>query len=315
MMKKTVITVIIFLVAITGVGGQDTLSSPKNKLPELYGHTFPAMLNGRSSFINTSLTAGLGFGNTSPLKIKGINIGDYEIFSFEGQLLFFDMNVSYQQRFTPWLALQVYLVASGRVGTNMSTIMADGVNTLNGGSIGWLIRVLRTDRLNLAANVNVNNLTGNFIKVSDYFRDIINNVPEPELTRTIPTLTVAGGLSGAYAFSPVFGLQFQAEYAFGESFERRVNNGYYMAGVTGDVDFNPRHNVPFGLALSYGLTTAPEIVLSDGGHSSLASLRIGYTGSEEFELGLQYSYYNVKIQSVDDRPFIGKVMLLMKFYF
>jgi hypothetical protein len=291
------------------------MPSPKKKLPELYGHTFPNMLTGRSSFINTSLTAGLGFGNTSPLKIDGIIIDDYEIFSFEGQLLFFNMDVSYQQRFTPWLALQVYFITSGRVGTDMSTIMADGVNTLSGGSIGWLIRVLHNDRLNLSAHVNLNNLNGNFINVTEYFDDLINNVPDPKITRSVPAMTMSTGLSGAYAFSPSFGLHFHAEYAFGESFERKKNQGYHIAGVSGDVDFNPRYGVPVGLAVSYSMSSEPEIVFSDGGLSNLAGLRIGYTGSNDFELGLQYTVYNVKILSVSDTPFVGKVMLLMKFYF
>ncbi len=314
-MRKHVIPFILSLVLCTGIAAQDQAPLPKEKMQVLGGHTFPSILGLRSSFVNTSLMAGMGFGNTSPLKISGIIIDDREILSFEGQMLFYDMNVRYQQRFTPWLALQLSFLVAGRTGTDMSTIMADGVNTLNGGEIGWLVRFLRTDRLNLSANVNVSNLTGNFINVKDYFSDLINNVPDPSITRKVPAMNIGAGVSGAYAFSPAFGLQFNAEYAFGESFERRKNQGYFLATVAGDADFNPRYDVPVGLALSYTLTSAPEIVLSDGGISNVTALKVGYTGADDFELGLQYNYYDVEIRSVDDKPFVGKVMLQMRFYF
>jgi hypothetical protein len=314
-MRKQGILVILSLVLITGITAQDQTPALSLKRPELGGHAFPSLLGLRSSFINTSLMASMGFGNTSSVKIKGIMIDDYEILSFEGKMLFYDMKVQYQQRFTPWLALHFSFVAAGRVGTDMSTIMADGVNTLSGGSIGWLVRFLRTDRLNLSANVSVNRLTGNFINVTDYFSDLINNVPDPQITRKIPAMAVGAGLSGAYAFNPMFGLQFSAEYAFGESFERKKNEGYFFTAIAADADFNPRHRVPIGLAVSYTLSSAPEIVLSDGGLSNMAMVGASYTGSEEFELGLQYTYYNVDIQSAKDNLFVGKIMLLMKFYF
>ena len=314
-MKRTVLLLSALMLILNTVGAQSELPSKAEYRPVLYGHSFPSLSSFRSSFITTSLQANMGFGNTSTLKIPGIIIDDYEIFSFEGQILFFDMKVKYMQRFTPWLALQLSFSMAGRTGTNMSTIMADGVNTLNGGSIGWLVRVRKTERFNLTATLNVTNLTGNFINVQDYFRDLINNVPDPSVTKKVPAMAIGAGLSGAYAFSPVFGLQFSGEYAYGESFQRLKNDGFFSAGVVGDVDFNPNHGVPVGLALNYTLTSAPEIVLSDGGLSNLISLKAGYTGSDDFELGLQYSYYNVKITSVDDKPFVNKIILLFKFYF
>ena len=171
------------------------------------GHTFPSSSHLGSSFITTHLQADLGFGLTSTLKIPGIVIDDYEIFSFEGQILFFNTSVQYQQRFTPWLALYFSFGMAGRVGTDISTIMADGVNTLSGGDIGWLIRITRSEKFNLSGTIRVQNLTGNFINVTDYFRDIINNVPDPSVTKKVPAMLVGAGIRGAYAFNPTFGFQ------------------------------------------------------------------------------------------------------------
>lgn len=315
-MKKTLYFIIIILVFSLNKTNSQTVNSPSDrKVPTMNGHTFPSSSLFGSSFITTSLHAKLGFGLTSSVKIIGFDLEDYEIPSFEGRILYFSTTVKYQQRFTPWLALFMSFNMAGRVGTDISTIVADGVNTLGGGDIGWLIRIRRTEKFNFSGVIKVQNLTGNFINLSDYVRDIINNVPDPSFTKKVPALIVGIGARGAYAFNPTFGLQFIAEFDYGESFDRAKTKAYFSAGVMGDIDFMPKHNTPIGLGLGYSTSTAPEIVMSEGGFSHLFSGKIGYTGSDEFELALQYSYFNVTIQSAENKPFISKIALLLKFYF
>ena len=314
-MKKLILIIILGLISSATSIAQPDDSSSDRKTPTFYGHTFPSMGNFASSFINTSLQANLGFGSTSTIKVPGISIGDNEILTFQGKIMFFNMDVKYQQRFNPWLALFISFSMGGRVGTDMSTILVDGVNTLSGGSIGWRIRIREAQRFNLSSIIRVINLSGNFINVADYFRDVINNVPNPSVTRKIPSTTIGTGLMGAYAFNPTFGIQFNGEYAFGESFEREKNQSYLSAGIMGDVDFLPAHNVPVGIAFGYALSSAPSIVMSDGGVSNLFSGKVGYTGSDDFELGLQFTYYNVNIKSVDNKPYLSKIILSLKFYF
>lgn len=314
-MKKIYYIIVILLVySINGLAQSDSSKSVR-KVPTLNGHTFPSSSHFSSSFITTHLHADLGFGLTSKVKIPGLILDDYEILSFEGQILFFNAAVQYQQRFTPWLSLYLSFVMSGRIGADMSTIMADGVNTMSGGDIGWLIRITHSKKFNLSGTVKVQNLTGNFINVSEYFEDLINDVPDPSVIKKVPTLTIGTGIRGAYAFNPTFGLQFQGDYNYGESFERNKTGGYFSAGVIGDIDFLPKHNTAVGLALGYGITDAPEVLIGDGGLSHLITAKIGYTGSDDFELGIQYSYFNVKLDSIDQKPFISKLLLLLKFYF
>ncbi len=314
-MKKTACTIFIFIICLNSVNAQTGTIATERKIPILNGHTFPSSSHFNGSFIATSLQADLGFGTTSSLKIPGIVIGDYEIFSFEGRILFFNTSIRYKQRFTPWLALYFSFKMAGRMGTDISTIMADGVNTLGGGDIGWLVKILKNDKFNLSGTISVKNLTGNFINVKDYFSDIINNNPDPSVTQKIPATILGIGIRGAYAFNPTYGLQFIADFDYGESFERSETRGFFAGGILGDVDFLPKHNVPVGLALGYSLTNTPEIVMSDGGVSNLITGLIGYTGSDDFELGLQYTYYNVKLKSVDQKPFLSKIILTLKFYF
>jgi hypothetical protein len=269
----------------------------------------------RSSFINTSLQADIGVGSTSELTIPGIKIGEYEILSFKGQILFANVNLKYQQGFTPWLSLYLNYSIAGRTGADLSTLVVDGLNTLNGGEIGWLIRLKQTDRFNFSTSIYVQNLTGNFYNISNYFSDIINNEPYPQVSYITPAMTIGTGLYGAYAFNSKYGLQFHGELLVGESFEREVNKAYFSLGAVGDVDFNPQNNVPVGFALGYLMSSEPEVVMNNSGITNVIMGKIAYTGSDEFELGLQLSVNNLDIESVEDKTFITKAIILLKFYF
>ena len=314
-MKKLIYLFTILFIGSGSLNAQSSEPRAEPKVPTLNGHVFLSSSYLRSSFINTSVQADLGFGITSTITTPGIEIGGYEILSFKGQLIFFDVDAYYKQRFTPWLAMFISLKVAGRVGTDMSTIVADGVNTMAGGDIGWLIRIAHTDKLNLSGAVSLTNITGNFINVTEYLDEVINDEPYPSVTKTVPSMIATFGLRGAYAFNPSYGLQANVTYGYGESLERGNSKGYFSIGVLGDLDFNPKRQVPVGLALGYTLSSAPAIVMKDGGAASLIIGKISYTGSDDFELGLQFAYYNIALRSMDEKPSVTKVMLSFKFYF
>ncbi len=314
-MKKIMYVLAIVLISSTVGNAQSDDASNEQLVPSLNGHTFLTFSYLRSSFVTTNLQADMGFGSTSNLAIPGIIIGDHEILEFEGSILFVDLNVQYQQRFTDWLSLYMTFKMAGRLGTDMSTILADGVNTLTGGDIGWLIRIKETEKINLSGTISVYNITGNFINVADYLQEILDDAPYPSVIKKVPALSLAVGLRGAYAFNPTFGLQFQLEMAYGESLERGNTKVFFAGAIMGDIDFNPKSNVPIGLALGYTRSSAPVIVMNNSGAANIITGKIGYTGSDEFELGVQFSYYNVEIKSVESKPFINKILLSLKFYF
>ncbi len=314
-MKKLIYLIILSCIFINSGNAQSESTSADRKFPTLNGHAFPSLAYFQNSFISTSLQANIGFGITSPLQISGLKIGEHELFAFEGQLIFVSMNVEYRQRFNQWLSLYFTLSMAGRLGTDMSTILANGISTVNGGNIGWLVRIKQSKKLNLSAKVFIQNLTGSFINVGEYFEEVINDVPNPTLTKKIPAMSMGLGVQGAYAFNSTFGLQFHAQYAYGESFEHEETGGYLAAGIAGDVDFMPKYNVPVGLAVSYTLTSAPEVLMADQGNASLISGKVSYTGSDDFELGLQYTYFKMNLESVDQKPSINTILLIMKFYF
>ena len=105
------------------------------------------------------------------------------------------------------------------------------------------------------------------------------------------------------------------DLSYGESLHRGDIQFYYSIGVQGEVDFNPKHNVPIGLALGYVTTTNTKSISANSGISNIFMGKIGYSGSEEFELGLQFSYYDVNLNAVETNVFVSKAVLMLKFFF
>lgn len=314
-MKKLAPLIILLATYFNTLSAQSGEPLIEQKIPTLNGHRFLSSSYLKSSFIATSFLTDVAFGTTSKLTIPGISIEDYEILNFTGRLLFLDLNTQYQQRFTDWFSLFLTLKMGARVGGNVSTIMVDGVNSLSGMDIGCLVRIKHSKKLNLTTSLKVNNVRGNFINVSGYFEDIINNNPNPSVIKNVPAMTAVMGLRGAYAFDPSFGLQFMVDYSYGESLERGEAQSSFSGGIMGDINFNPKHEVPVGLAIGYTLSSVSEVVLNEGGFSNLFIGKIAYTGSNDYELGLQFAYYDVKLKSVGEKPFVKKVAMVIKFYF
>ena len=314
-MKKLIYIFIVFFMGSGILMAQVSETHIATKVPALNGHRFLSSSAYRSSFINTKIDANLGFGMTSLMDIPGIKIDDYQIFNFQGRIIFFNMKVEYQQRFTPWLAMFASFEMNGRIGGDMSTILADGVNTLNGGEIGWLIRLKQSKKLNLSASVNVQNLSGNFINVVEYVEEVIDGNQYPSVIKKVPAMSFEGGILGAWGINSTYGLQFHADYGYGESFERTKTHGYVAAGFSLEADLMPKSNVPLGFGLGYSISSAPNIVMNNDGFSNLISANLAYTGSHDFELGLQYKLYNLHINIVNEQTYINNVLLVLRFYF
>jgi hypothetical protein len=316
-MKKIITLISVLFINLVIVQAQEKESEliKYSRKPVLNKHRFLTPGQFKSSFVTTSLQSRLGFGITNPVSIPGIMIDEYEIFEFQGQLLYFNMQAEYQQRFTPWLALYATFSFNGRVGGDMSTILADGINTLSGGEIGWLIRLLQSEKLNLSSNINVQNLSGNFINVVGYFEEIIDDNPYPSVIKTVPAMSLEAGLLGAWGINQIFGFQFHSELGYGESFERGKTMTYYSAGFSFDADLMIRYNTPIGFLAGYGLSNSPEALMNNEGTSHLLSFKAAYTGSNDFELGAQYSLRTLRISSIDNNTAFHTYLLVLKFYF
>ena len=313
-MKKAALVIVYIFVGFLAIS-QESSSISVHKDQRLNGHKFSQIGQLTSSFVQTGIHTNIGIGSSSPIRIAGVVIDDVEILAFEGKLLFVNTDVRYQQRFNHWLALYFHMKLSGRVGVDMSTIVADGINTLSGAEIGWMIKLYKNNKFNFSTKLGVRNMTGNFINVKGYFEDLVNKVPDPTVIKKVPVLNTTTGVQAAYAFNSSWGLQFFTDLSYGESLEQRKNDLYFSAGILGSFDLYPKNEVPLGFNAGYVLTAAPEIVMDNEGSSNMFIAKINYTGAEEFDLGLMYSIYELNLKSLNEQTNINRLMINISLYF
>ena len=315
-MRTFFITIFIFLGVGTSLFAQNDSIKIVSKKTRLNGHYFTSVNTSKSAFINTYFGSESGMGNTGTLDLPGIKLGDNEIFAFTGSVNFFTFNINYRQKFNDWLALRLSMSVGGRIGSNMSTILVDGLNTFEGGSIGWDFSLIRQQKFQMSGNVFLKNINGSFIDIAGYVKDIINEVPYARAVKNIPVLTVGIGGQGAYAFNETYGLQFGLDFSYGESFDRNEQSMYSSFNISGDMDLMPRKRVPLGFALGYMISSNPEDTYLEFIYTNIFSAKIAYTGSSSFDLGLQFITNRVQLSdAIDEFPMIFKSQIDFKFYF
>ncbi len=315
MRKIIILLAVIFGVQLSIIAQNDTTKIVLKK-SMLNGHIFTSINTSKSAFINTYLNARLGVGNTGNIDLPGFVIGDNEIFSFTGSVTFILVNLDYRQKINDWLALRLAMSLGGRIGSNMSTILVDGLNTFNGGSIGWDFRVVQEQKFQMTGNVFVKNINGSFIDIAGYVNDIIHDVPFAAAVNNIPVLNAGIGAQGAWAFNKTYGLQFGGDMSYGESFNRGEKNFFSSFNISGDMDLMPRKNVPLGFALGYMYSSNPEDTYLEYIYTGIYSAKIAYTGSSDFDLGLQLIMSKVQLsETINQSPSIVKTQLDFKFYF
>ena len=186
---------------------------------------------------------------------------------------------------------------------------------MTGGDIGWKIKIYEGKKVYLSAFLGLRNLMGSFINVTEYFEELINHNPDPSVTTVIPALGAGASLNFAYAISPTFGMQTSGTYIYGESFVRGATQDYYDIGIAFDADLRPARNVPVGFTIGYCYTTMPEIMMNYDGGTNMAVAGLNYTGSDDFELSLQYEFFHLESPRYEGTALISNASIIFKYFF
>ena len=78
---------------------------------------------------------------------------------------------------------------------------------------------------------------------------------------------------------------------------------------------DPVIEVPIGTTVGVEYKGSPDIAAADEGAYKNIHLRIGYTGADQFGLGVQASYQFVPIGGITDEVTFVVTTLDMRFYF
>jgi hypothetical protein len=299
--------------------GNDTVRSAFQGVGTLAAHTFVPTTFIGDPFVRTYLRTGLGFGMTSTLDSPPVVIDGVPLEGLRGNLLFALMTFDYQHAIRDWLAVHAGLSVVGRLANEKRPLLAQGVTLYGEFELGWLFRLMESERTTLSASLAIRNssLTDAYLK--RFIEGVIDSgkvTRGNKLVEVTPALQGVGGLRAAHAISDLVGLTVSAEVSYGESTDRSQGDSWnYLVGAA--VDFNLFCNGGPPLGFVAGASTGSLVDVPGTGNRTAQNFfgRIGYTGSREFALGLDLAYELVPVRNAESKQGFMSAMIDIRLYF
>jgi len=313
--RKTCLSIITFCTLIFISDHIVLGQSEVNNTPQLNGHYFLSSINMPSPFINSHFGMNLGLASSEGFESVILVIDDQEIIGLKGSLIFADLQFDYQQKIKDWIAFKARVGVTARIGTEVMSLLTQGVNTVSSFRIGWNVKILEREKYLLSGSFNVNNYGVSYINIKDFVEDIIVDSTITSISKNVPILNGGLGLQFAYGFSELFGFQAHATALYGDSFERGYTDFIYHIGGVFDMNLASKTQVPLGVSLGFTASSLPDIVQVKGKSATNTMFKIAYTGSNHYDLGLEISRIRVPIPDVQDKVNSVGVFITSKYYF
>lgn len=264
--------------------------TPRTTAPMLADHRFTTTSAVRGPFISTyfrnSIAVGMAPGSEIPVPvIKG------EEFTFEtGDVMFSTLVLEYQQAVKDWMGFWVNFGLAGRLGTETSSLLSQGVTVTSGLRLGWLLRVMQTNDMALSGTVQVVNDAYTAVDLAGFVEGIVDDglTEDDELVYSSSLMIAKTGLSYAWAINRTTGLTASGSVGYGESPDRAAGSDWYFdAGAAVDFDLRREISVPIGLALGARSMSIPESDLNLGNSATALVGRVDYIGKHDLNIGLE----------------------------
>lgn len=311
-MNKLAILIFFYLVGLSFPLKAQEIQGQK---PELNGHTFVPVSTLHTPFNNTSLTLPIGIGSTSNFNFTPTVPELDSLLGQDGEVLFAVLGFRYNQKVQDWISFHINLSLAARLGTDVESLLSQGFNTVINFELGSMIKVYQTKKTRLSFSTGIQNYDANFVDIGGFVEDVVNGNSDAKMVRQIPALTASAGLHFAWGINDLFGVRAEGVYAYGETFTRGRTDGFYSIKAGFDVNFNQRYKVPLGVALTYQVTTEPEIVYVDNESAQMYFFKIAYTGRKDFDIGIEGGTMIIPFENIDKKPSVEIASLTMSYFF
>jgi len=296
---RGLITFLCLIVLFCVGNAQDTVYVTQNTVPKLDGHEFVQLPLVGLPFINTAFQSRLGVSTTNGIEIPLPDFLPDTLRGLSGDLLYVTLAFKYNQRIKDWIGFYAEVNINVRSGTELGTIVSEGVNTLTGGKTGVVFKLLERKRHYLSGSFEVSNYDANIIDIGQFVRDIIENNPDPSITKDAPALSVGLAARYVFAWNKVIGVAANGRLLYGENIVRGDDAFRIEAAAAMDFNFKSK-GVPIGAVLGYQITNAPEIVYVESKLARTIGLKLAYTGAPNFLIGIELNSTSIPLSSTDD---------------
>jgi hypothetical protein len=291
---------------------QDTA---ENNVPQLNGHYFIPVSVIQSPFIKSHFTMNLGVAQSSEFENVILEIDGQKILGLKGTLIFANLDFEYQQKIKDWIALYINYSLTARLGTELQSILTQGVNTVGSSRIGWLIKIAETEKFMLSGDIQVNNHSATFISISEFVKDLVNDSIVTSISRQVPILNMNAGLRWAYGINKTFGLQGFADVGYGDSYKRGVSDYIYRIGIAFDANLAFTTKIPLGFSAFFNASAMPDYVHVAGKSALNTGLKISYAAGPHFNIGLELSRVRIPIPNVEEKVNSTSAFISSRYYF
>ncbi|NOX18384.1 MAG: hypothetical protein GXO87_08910 [Chlorobi bacterium] len=327
-MKKNISEKLLFLafsfILFAGsISAQSAAADSNNgqiTLPVLNNHKFVVNQYVRSPFINTYIRNTLGVGQALDLQVPIMEIDGVPVTGLRGDLFFLTVEFEYQYAVNNWLAVFGNFSVVSRIGNGAQAILAQGINATYGLELGWMFKLIKTDKVMLSATANIWNKSGTIINIYDFIQNIIDAgelLPDNHILITRNFIQGGGGFRFAWAASELIGVNALTEFAYGESVDRRDENElFYNLSGSVDFDLNKVTSVPIGFALGFKIDsfTGGTDNTIDGKVTSIF-LRTAYTGRDDFLISLDMTWAKLPLRQLDQTLNGGTMTINLEYFF
>jgi len=293
-------------------------AAPKASAPVLADHRFTSTSIMLSPFISTRFGNSLGIGSSSGLKLPPVVIGGNEYRFETGELLFATLQIEYQHAVKEWLGVSAGFNLMGRLGTETTSLLSQGVTVASGFHFGWLLRVWQTDDMLLSNSIGLINSSYTVVDLVGFIEDITDDDPSTNnrLNFSVPLTIGQTGLHYAWAASQMIGVTAGANIGYGESPDREKGSDWYFdGGAVVDFDLRRKLDTPLGVAAGVRRTSVPDFGESfDGNFTALVS-RIDYIGRPDFNFGVEVTSQWQGVRDVDNSLRFTTVTMDFRYYF
>jgi hypothetical protein len=290
-------------------------SEQENNVPKLDDHYFIPVSVFPSPFIKSHFGMNLGIAASEDFENIILEIDGNKIIGLKGTLIFADLNFDYQQKIKDWIAFYLQVGITARIGTELQSMLATGVNTVTAFRMGWLVHVAEGERDKLSASIQINNYKANFINIGDFIKDVIDGAANPSISKNAPILNGSVGLRYAHAFNEMFGFQGFGDLGYGESYQRGKSSFVYNIGGLFDMNLANKTKAPLGFAFYYNLSAHPDLVQVEDNFATNGGLKISYSGAPHFNLGLELGRISVPIPNVEEKVKSTLIFISTKYFF
>ncbi len=287
--------------------------------PQLDGHRFSPTRIVPLPWVNSNIVSNLGMAQAYDVGTRSFVVDGDTIPGLQGDLLFATLDLEYQQKIVDWFAVRVGYRVDARLGTDLQTLLSRGVSTVTGFEIGWLARLLESDRDMLSLDAYVSNKSFTVVDIVGFVEDVIDGI-DASIVRKNNAVRFAGGVRYAHTFSNLFGVVATGNIGGAEPIERTDGSQlFFRVGGQLDFDLDAWRSIPLNVALGFRTDSYPEAPEDVDGNLSTGFLRLSYIARDDFTIGLQFSGSRVPIRQRldegDEDLKYGGVEFDLRYYF